>query len=213
MRRTTCILLAVLVATVIGVGTGLAKTRRPDKKKHFATSDIRIHIPKPKDMEGWTQAVLTQEQKEKQNFVLRLVLKKEGSTDPFDTLISIRAFAHNLNLTFTDPETGAKKVIPASNASMLSKHMTSQLVKDFKGIKDHKKLRKGTISRKGKIKGQVFSIMGLSGGMPQHLRFYAWVYQGKTYLMYVTMTTTAYKHEAISKMVNEMISKMVTWKP
>ena len=81
------------------------------------------------------------------------------------------------------------------------------------GVPEHKKLKKGTISRRGKIKGQIFSIMGLSNGMPQHFRFYSFTYQAKTYIVNVIMTTTAHKHEPIAKMVDGMISGMLTWKP
>ena len=48
-RRVTITLIALIVAITAGLGTAEAKKKRPKREKYFASRDLRLHMPKPKD--------------------------------------------------------------------------------------------------------------------------------------------------------------------
>jgi hypothetical protein len=212
-RRLTVALLLALLAGAVGLGTALAKTPRPDPEKYFASKDIRLHLPHPDDMTGWTQVKDFDAQKEA-NLVLRLVLKKPDSSDPFDAIIEAEGFEQKGNIKFTNNKTGEETTISAGSVQQIADFLVASNRENFKDIRDEEKLRKAMISR-SVGKGYVWKITGMQEGLslPVHRRLYAFGVNGKTYMMWIVMTTNTLKNEAIVKTVEKMIGSMIAWKP
>jgi hypothetical protein len=208
-RRTTVVLTALLVALVAGLGTAIAKSRRPDPAKHFTSQDIRLHIPHPKNMKGWKQKT-TYEGEDEKNLQFMIVMKKPDSSDPFDVQISAEGWAQNMNLTFKN-EDGTETTVSTGSVGRIAEIMAERIEKTFKEIKEKKPLRKTRISRTIK-KGYYFEITGRAQ-IPLHRRLYCFGVNGKTYVMHVVLTTTAARDEALVKTVDKMIKSMIAWKP
>ncbi len=210
-RRTMITLIALTVAITAGLGTTLAKgKRRPKAEKYFASKDIRLHMPKPKDLVGWKQDKTFDPEKEK-SLVYKIVMKKPDSADPFDVRIVCSAYDQkNMNLTITD-RNGEEQTVSTASVARIAEIFAGNIEKSFKEIKDKKKLRKQRISATIK-KGYYFYATGRAQ-IPLHHRLYVFGVNGKTYIMQILMTTTSIRDKELVKTVDNMVKKMIAWKP